>query len=116
MVMKMKKNMKKKTGRPKKNKLRLPDIHNYSHTQMYTTLSGEGRKRKSISEYQKMKKKDLYRALVGFIANYDRITKSLVDLQLENNFLNRRIEQMKHEIKTLKSFRFNGKRGNHDEV
>lgn len=81
------------------NKTKTVRKHNLST--MKKVLNDDNLKRKTFAEYKVMKKKDLYRAMVSFIANFDNNRHKIVVLQLENNFLNRKVSLLEEQIALL---------------
>lgn len=59
--------------------------------------------RKSLDELRGMKKKLMLSSIQSFLANYDNLRYKYCQMQLENNYLERRIEMLESRIKDLQS-------------
>ena len=59
---------------------------------MIRVLSNVHLKRKTITEYNSMKKPELIRSFISFISNFDKLRRKVVEIQLENNYLNRTVK------------------------
>ncbi len=60
-------------------------------------------KRRSIDEYKTMKKAILLKSMQSFISNFDKIRYKYIELQLENNYFQRRIEILETRIRDVES-------------
>lgn len=73
-----------------------------SNQSMSNILNGLNLKRKSIREYNSMKKVDVLKALKGFLSNLDKSRYKIVEMELQNNFLIRKIELLEDQISYYK--------------
>ena len=64
-------------------------------------ITGVNLKRKTMPEYNRMKKKGLLNSLRSFIANYDRLRGMYGDLLLENNYLQGKVEVLNERVSFL---------------
>lgn len=70
---------------------------------MKRVMNDEQLKRKSLDRYKKMGKKELLISMASFINNFDRLRYKHVGLQLENNYLERKIEMLTKQLNFYKA-------------
>lgn len=58
--------------------------------------------RKSLPEYAKMKKKEVLASMVSFISNFDKLRYKYIEIQLQNNYLERNRQLLENHIDMLK--------------
>ena len=85
-----------------KRKNLIPINRKNSYQNMKAMINDMQTKRKTSSEYAKMKKEDLIKTLRSLISNFDKTRHACVDLKLENNWLHRRVGLLEEQIIYLK--------------
>ncbi len=74
----------------------------YDIESMRKSLNDENLKRRTLGHYKLMGKKRLLLSLSSFIVNLDKQRRKVVDLQLEINFLTRRIAILENKLRRKK--------------
>ena len=70
---------------------------------MKNSLSNQILRRKSFDEYKKMGKKKLLRSMCSFLAGFDTLRYKYVEIQLQNNYLQRRIQMLEEQLDFYKA-------------
>ena len=75
----------------------------WTRENLYQAYSDINLKRQSLEQYRVMSKKQLLRHFISFIVNFDKLRHQLVEIKLENNYLNRTVELLKEQLDFYKA-------------
>ncbi len=82
-------------------KITIKQTRKHSLVSMKSVYNDEKLHRKTMEEYKQFTKEELLKSMHAFLNNYDRNRRTCVELQLQNNYLNRTIMLLKKRVEQL---------------